>query len=194
MRCDHSELLINSARLKCVLAHWQEMRGNQLMPVWQDIRPAAIKAALPYVWSFQYDPAQDEFIGGLAGDEIQRLLKGPIKNFSFRHIHGADMHLIARAKQVLLRPAIFVGRGLLFRKRERQCYGERIMLPFAGRPDRPGGIFGVTDYSFSLLYKTGPERNSEVEHWFDLKVFAGSPPAKPSVPARRVTDTKAIAP
>jgi hypothetical protein len=187
MRSDDLQIAINSPKLKRVFEHWREARENRLIPAWQDIRPIKIKAELPIVWSYRYDAIQDEFLGGIAGDAIQRLLGGPIKNAQFRKVHDADPHFFARAKQVLTRPAIFFGRGLLFRQRDRQCYGERLILPFARRNGDPGGIFGATDYKFSLLYTSGPEFCGEVEHWFDLTVFPGSLSFKPSQSARHLT-------
>jgi len=169
MTGDDFGLPIHSPRLKRVFEHWWQARGNRLMPVWRDICPAKIKAELPIVWSFRYDATQDEFFGGIAGDAIQRLLGGPIKGVQFRKIQGADTHLFARAKRVLIKPAIFVGRGLLFRQRDRQCYGERLMLPFAGLDGRAGGVFGATDYRFAFLYTSGHESRGEVEYWADLK-------------------------
>lgn len=194
MRSDDPQLVIHSSRLKRILAHWRETRGNRLMPTWQDIRPAKIKAELPIVWSYRYDVIQDEFLGGLAGDAIQRLLGGPIKNTYFRHLHNADPHFFARAKQVLFKPAIFLGRGLLFRQRDRQCYGERLILPFLGNDGRAGGIFGATDYKFALLYKSGPEVCGELEHWFDLRVPAGTLSTRPSGSERHVTSVTADVP
>ena len=188
MRSDDHHIAINSPRLKRVFGHWQEARGNRLIPTWQDIRPAKIKAELPIVWSYRYDAMQDEFLGGIAGDAIQRLLGGPIKNAQLRKVHDADPHLFARAKQVLTRPAVFLGRGLLFRQRDRQCYGERLILPFAGENGRAEGIFGATDYKFALLYTSGPEIHGEVEHWFDLTNPARSLSTKPSESARHLTN------
>jgi hypothetical protein len=168
MRGDDLPIVIGSPRLGRVLGHWREACGERLIPSWQDIRPDRIKAELPIVWSYRYDPIQDDFLGGIAGDAIQKLLGGPIKNTQFRKLHAADPHLFGRAKEVLARPAIFFGRGLLFKQRSRQCYGERLMLPFAGKDGRACGIFGATDYKFSFLYASGPEYSGEVEHWFDL--------------------------
>jgi hypothetical protein len=174
MNCHYLPITINSPRLKRVFAHWREIRENRLMPAWQDICPAKIKAELPIVWSYRYDAGQDEFLGGLAGDAIQRLLGGPIRNVRFRHLHNADPHFFARAKRVLFGPSIFLGRGLLFRQRERQCYGERIILPFANGDGRAAGIFGATDYKFSLLYESGPEACGEAEQWLDLRGSAST--------------------
>jgi hypothetical protein len=163
------QIAVTSPKLKRVLAHWREARGNRLMPAWRDIRPVKIKTELPILWSYRYDAVQDEFFGGLAGDAIQRLLGGPIKNASFRHVFNAgDSHFFARVKRVLLKPAIFIGQGLLFKQRERECYGERIILPFSGEDGRAGGILGATDFKFAFLYDSGPEAVGEVEQWEDL--------------------------
>ncbi len=75
---------------------------------------------------------------------------------------------LTRAKRVLFGPALFLGRGLLFKERRRQCFGERIMLPFSTACGKPDGILGATDYKFDILYKTGPEATDEVEKWFTL--------------------------
>jgi hypothetical protein len=166
---DHAEQLsISSPKLQRILLHWLECRTDRLMPMWRDIRPAKIKAELPFVWQYRYEPKQDEFFGGLSGNEIQRLVGGPIKNVRFRHLHRGDPHLFPRAKRVLFNPAIFYGRGLLFNQRDRQCFGERIMLPFASADGLSAGIFGATDYSYSFLYQGEPESRCEVEHWSPL--------------------------
>lgn len=165
---------MESSRLKRVLEHWNEVRGDRLMPAWQDIRPAMIKAELPILWSYRYDPARNDFIGGLAGDAIQRLLGGPIKNASFERVIGVDdVHLLARAFRVLFEPAIFFGRGLLFREQARRCYGQRLMLPFSSEDGQVKGILGATDYKFSFQYNV----HDEVEHWVGLPVSPGSTPA-----------------
>jgi hypothetical protein len=169
------QMAINSPKLKRILAHWHEARGHRLMPMWQDIRPAKIKTELSIVWSYHYNALQDDFLGGVAGDAIQRLLGGPIKNAQFRQVHAAEPHFFTRAKQVLVTPAIFLGRGRLFRERNRQCYGERLILPFGAGDGRANGIFGATDYKFAQLYESEPEVCGEVEHWFDLAVPLGLP-------------------
>ena len=164
------------------------------MPRWQDIRPAAIKVALSHAWSYRYDAIQDDFIGALAGGEIQRLLGGSIKGCSFRDVHAEDQHFFARAKKVVFSPAIFVGRGLLFQKRERQCYGERIILPFSDKNGRPAGIFGITDYSYALLYKAEPETRGEIEQWIDPVAFGSPGPARLPESLRGAIDVKLPAP
>jgi hypothetical protein len=79
---------------------------------------------------------------------------------------------------------MFLGRGLLFRQHDRQCFGERLILPFGREDGRVGGIFGATDYKFAHLYPAGPEVCGEVEHWFDLAVSVGLPANRPSKGAR----------
>ena len=169
MSCNDFHITLTSLKLRRVLAHWHEAHGSQLMPTWQDIRPAKVKTELAIMWSYRYDAVQDEFFGGLAGDAIQRLIGGPIKDSRFRQVHDTDdSHFFARAKQVLLTPAIFVGQGLLFKHQERQYFGERIILPFLGSNGREGGILGATDCKFAFLYDSGQESTGEVEQWQDL--------------------------
>ena len=184
---------INSPKLKRVLEHWWETRGNRLMPAWQDIRPAKFKEALPIVWSYRYDPVEDEFLGGLAGDEIRRLLGGPIKNARFRDVYKADPQMFPRVKRVLLGPALFIGRGLLFKQRQRQCYGERIILPFSDVDGRAAGVFGATDFKFAFQYQSGPETSSEVEQWFDLKAPADAHSARSAESVHQAVDVMAEA-
>lgn len=179
---------INSHRLKRVLGHWWETRGDRLMPAWRDIRPAKFKEALPYVWSYRYDPVEDDFLGGISGDEIRRLLGGPIKNARFRNVHKADPQLFSRVKRVLLEPALFFGRGLLFKQRQRQCYGERIILPFSNEDGQAAGVFGATDFKFAFQYQCGPERCGEVENWFDLTVPTNSLSTGRSESARQLAN------
>ena len=159
------QLGIRSPKLRHILSHWLDSRTDRLMPRCQDIRPAKIKAELPLVWQYRYDSVQDEFIGGFAGAQIERLIGRPIKNACFRHLHPGDLHLFARAKRVLSDPAIFYGHGPLFKQRERQSIGERIILPFSDAGGAAAGIFGATDYSYSFSYKDGPDACEEIEQW-----------------------------
>lgn len=162
-------MILDSKKLSRVLGHWHEVRGNRLMPAWEDFRARSIKAELPIMWSYRYDPERDDFIGGLAGDAIQQLLGGPIKDVSIARVHDADYScLFARAKRVLFQPAVFFGRGLLFKERARQCYGERIMLPFSSGDGHVKGILGATDFKFSFLY--GRRMGDEAEHWVSLSI------------------------
>lgn len=169
MPISNLQTVIRSSRLGHLLRHWHETRHNRPMPAWEDIRPAEIKAELPIMWSYRYDAQQDDFVGGIAGDAIQRLLGGPIKNMSFSRVHHRDYaKFFARAKRVMFQPAIFLGRGLLFEERERQCYGERIILPFSSEDGRTKGIIGATDFKFSFMYQSGQEARDEVEQWISL--------------------------
>jgi hypothetical protein len=168
MDCKGHRLMLNSPKLRRVLAHWCEARGGRLIPGWRDIDPAKIKTELQIVWSYRYDAIQDEFVGVLAGDAIHRLLGGSIKNARFRQLHEADPHFFNRAKRVLFDPAIYIGRGLLFRQRNRQCYGERIILPLWS-DGCAESIFGATDYKFSFPRYPEADADNELEQWWDLE-------------------------
>lgn len=68
---------------------------RRLAPAWRDINPAKIKTELPIVWFYRCDATQDEFVGGLAGDAIHRLLGGAIKNARFHQLHKAAPHFLS---------------------------------------------------------------------------------------------------
>jgi len=61
---------ITSPALKQVAQHWRSICRPGRLPGWADLRPSAIKAHLPIVWSYDYDTALDDFVGRLAGIEI----------------------------------------------------------------------------------------------------------------------------
>jgi hypothetical protein len=70
---------IASSALKDVAQHWRAICINGRLTSWDDLRPSAIKAHLPIVWCYDYDPAADDFIGRLAGLEITALSNEPFK-------------------------------------------------------------------------------------------------------------------
>lgn len=46
---------IRSPELKNVADHWNQRRGKQATPGWNDIRPSEIAAQLPLIWVYKYD-------------------------------------------------------------------------------------------------------------------------------------------
>ena len=105
----------------------------------------------------------------------------------FRNVHKADPQLFLRVKKDLLGPALFFSHGLLFKQRQRRCFGERAILPFSSEDGQAAAIFGATDFKLAFLYRSGPETCGEVEHWFDLTAPMGSLSTEPSESARHLT-------
>ena len=162
---------INSAALQRVVRHWLDIRRDRLLPGWNDIRPAAIRAQLSIVWSWKFDRATNEFTGRLAGERIQSVF-----GTNFRTAKMADVfsghdypRIFARHKRVLTMPEFFCGHGLVFWHLDRFDIGERIILPLADDGLNGDGIIGATD--FVSNYGIPPDSvvlTGETEQWFAL--------------------------
>jgi hypothetical protein len=171
MRFAAFEKSILSSDLKAVAAHWIEARGTKRIPSWADIRPAAIVKQLPIVWSYVYDPAEDEFIGRLGGDAITRIFDKNLKGIRLSELQPVldYKRLSARAKRVMTEPALFRGHGLVFKQLDRYGQGERIIMPLSRDGISGDAIFGATDYQVIGHLPSEAEEVAEVEDWFTLK-------------------------
>jgi hypothetical protein len=72
MPTDFEESILSPA-LKVVAAHWLAARRGRKTPGWAALMSTAIKAQLPIVWSYTYDPDSDLFTGRLAGERVAGL-------------------------------------------------------------------------------------------------------------------------
>ncbi len=143
---------VESPALKVVLAHWQAVRGNRLMPAWRDIDPAAIGRHLPMVWAWRYDVDQATFIGRLAGEEILAVLGKEIRGRRLEQCFPADAAgvVLERYKTVIRTPSILHSTGHVHMKTGRHGVGERLVLPLADDGITGDGILGVTEYRLSI--------------------------------------------
>jgi hypothetical protein len=165
------EEAISSAALKQVARHWRELCGAGRLPSWNDIRPAAIKAQLPIVWCYDYDPALDDFVGRLAGLEITSVSNRQFKGTRLSELRPNDKYprSLMRAKRVLQEPALYRGQGAVYRTADSRGFGERIVMPLRRDGSYPGGIFGATHFkSVTDWLKSSSDINAEDEQWFSL--------------------------
>ena len=162
---------IESRALRDVAQHWDEARGNCLMPGWKDLKPARIKLHLPIIWSWKFDASSDHFVGRIAGEKIQSAfglnIRGAEMSAVFR---GRDFeHMFVRHKRIVTEPAFFVGKGLVFRHLERFDIGERIIMPLADDGSAADGIVGATEFrSQNELSARDFIQKGESENWFTL--------------------------
>lgn len=166
------EAAIVSSALKTVARHWNEARGARRMPGWNDIKPSAIAAHLPIVWSYKYDRSSDSFTGRLAGERISTLFgSGGVRGRPLAEGFPPDRYAaaLARFKKVLAGPALMRGNGLLLRHFDRYGFGERIIMPLADYGVDADGIFGATEYDMKPVPLTPKESaRGEVEDWYAL--------------------------
>jgi len=171
MSLERFEQSLESSALRNVAHHWAAARGEKRMPAWDDLKPSAIKEQLNIVWSWRFDPVSRQFIGRLAGARIESVLGMSIRGARMADVFGRYDYAkaLARHTRVMTEPALFRGRGLIFRHLDRFDIGERIILPLADDGEHGDGILGVTEVQSN--YGTPPEkvvRGAEVESWFTL--------------------------
>jgi hypothetical protein len=157
--------------LRELLRHWDEVRGDRRMPGWNDIKPAAIKSALPLVWSWKYDRASDRFTGRLVGDRIHKLFGANNAGRSIEDCFPPNYCVVITAlfKRIVMTPELFHERGPVYAHLGSACSGERIALPLAEDGVNGDGLIGATYYV--LDGPLAPEDTSlkaTTEQWFAL--------------------------
>jgi PAS domain len=163
---------VESEHCRDLIRHWNETRGNRLMPGWSQIRPAAMKRALPYVWSWKFDRQSDIFTGRFAGAEVLEIFGG--KSFSGvtmsgMYPHGFYEFVHVRFRRVVMTPEFLRGHGMPFHRFDQYYLGERIIMPLAEDGLHGDGIIGVTDYRASLgIPSDDVIRTGELEDWYSL--------------------------
>jgi len=165
------ENTITSPALKQVAQHWRAICRPGRLPGWSDLRPSAIKAHLPIVWSYDYDPGLDDFVGRLAGVEITGVSSKPFKGTRLSELRPDDKYprSLIRARRVVQEPALYRGLGLVYRTGGNSGFGERIVMPLAAQGSHPAGIFGATEYkSLAEWLHRSSDVKGESESWFSL--------------------------
>lgn len=171
MRYADFERSIISPSLKRVASHWNVARGDRLMPVWSDIKPACIASELPIIWYYSYDSEKDQFTGRLAGDRIIQMFNKEFRGQSLQDIQPPDVfprvHELLR--RVVIEPAVYRGSGRIFRQLHRVGNGERIILPLGNADGLGNGTLGATEYQYSRFTpEVSVELKIEAEQWFSL--------------------------
>lgn len=147
---------VASPALRDVARHWAMARGENPMPAWRDIDPAAIAPHLPIVWSWKYDRSREDFIGRLAGEDINTAFGRGLRGVSMREFfvdHNYRL-MFERNRRVITEPCVMRGHGNVFIHTGGQGYGERIIMPLAEDGRRGDGVFGATVYNFNLSHLT----------------------------------------
>jgi hypothetical protein len=160
---------IVSPSLKRVAGHWRDARGDRTMPAWEDIKPSPIKAQLPIVWSYKYDPVAETFTGRLAGEKITTIFDSNFRGVLISDLMPASDFGWAYAlnKRVVTEPALYRSEGHVFKHLDRCGVGERIVMPLSSDGIAGDGVFGATEYRLESTGVFAPtERIRENEQWF----------------------------
>src|SRR5580704_10450320 len=160
---------IVSPALKRVAGHWRDARGDRAMPAWEDIEPSAIKAQLPIVWSYKYDPVARTFMGRMSGDKISAIFGKDFRGVLMSDLMPASDFgwVYAMNKRVMTEPAFYRSEGRVFKHLDRYGIGERISMPLSSDGSVGDGVLGATEYRLEptgIFAPTEPIR--ENEQWF----------------------------
>ena len=163
---------IGSGALQAVVGHWHEARGSMPITPWENLNPARIAPHLSILWVYRFDPAQEQFVGRLAGDRIAWGLGKNFRGTPMRELWPSPVYELSHRimMRVMSEPVIYRNAGGLFKHGGRIIAGERIILPLGGDGARGDGVLGASVYHHPLrTLEHGPvELISEDAEWFSI--------------------------
>ena len=137
---------IKTRRLRMLLEHYLEVRGDGRMPSRRDIDPLCLGPVLPNIWVSEYEPAAGTFRYRLAGEEVNeiwgfaiagRLLSDFVPPERFSPTNESFL-------KVLRDETALIGSGAVYRCSGRIGLGERLVLPLASDGITADGLIGAT--------------------------------------------------
>jgi hypothetical protein len=137
---------IKTQRLRMLLEHYLEARGDRRMPSRRDIDALRLGPALPIIWISEYEPAAATFRYRLAGEEVNEiwgfsvaghLLSDFVQPERFGPTNDSFL-------KVLRDEAALIASGAVYRCSGRIGIGERLVLPLASDGETADGLIGAT--------------------------------------------------
>jgi hypothetical protein len=162
---------VKDERLRRLLAHWLERRGDDLAPLRTAIDPTAIAPILSSVWISDFLPAERRFRMRLAGEEINHLYGRNITHAYFEDIIAPTMlaDVTRRYLRIVEEPAVMHCGGHIYLASERSQVGERVVLPLADDTGALTHVIGASIFRTDRLFFEGPiVRESMVETFTSL--------------------------
>jgi hypothetical protein len=152
MSYDRFRAAITAPNLITVATHWQDVRGDRLMPAWSDIDAVALRHALPMIWAWRYDAGRKTFMGRLAGEEVAAVVGGNVRNRPIEECFSATSVPVIRARleKILAGPCFMHGAGTVYVRHGYTGSGERVALPLASDGIHADGVLGATLYRFGI--------------------------------------------
>ena len=162
---------VKDERLRRLLAHWLERRGDDIAPARSAIDPTAITPILSSVWMCDFLPGERRFRMRLAGEEINHLYGRAITHSYFEDIIAPTMlaDVMRRYLRVVEEPAIMHCGGHIYLASERSQVGERVVLPLADESGALTHVIGASVFRLDPLVVEGPiVRESMIETFTPL--------------------------
>jgi hypothetical protein len=168
---------VKDERLRRLLGHWLERRGDDLAPPRAAIDPTAIAPILSSVWMCDFLPGKRRFRMRLAGEEINHLYGRNITPCWFEDIIAPTMlaEVMRRYLRVVEDPAVMHCGGSIYLASDRSQIGERVVLPLADESGALTHVIGASIFRTDPLVFEGPiVRESMVETFTPLAELMGT--------------------
>jgi hypothetical protein len=169
---------VKDERLRRLLRHWLERRGERTAPLRSAIDPTAIGPILSSVWMCDYLPADRRFRMRLAGEDINRLYGRNVTQCMFEEIIAPPLlaEVIRRYRRVVEEPAVLHCGGHIYLASNRSEVGERLVLPLSDDSGAILHVIGASVYRMELKVGEGPiTRESMTETFTPLTASVPSP-------------------
>ncbi len=137
---------IRSPAVRIVYDFWMTFWTKGQLPTFDDVDPAAIKEALPYLWVLKYDQAADNFHYRIVGEEVNRFYRRNMSGLPVDEM-ASDLAEVfkGRSRRVVQNRQALHLVGKVYRLAGYDAFGERIYLPLAPSRSDDGGVLGTTD-------------------------------------------------
>jgi hypothetical protein len=137
---------IKSQRLRSLLAHYLEVRGERRMPSRQDIDATRLGPVLPIIWISAYEPAAGTFRYRLAGEEVNQVWGRSVagcllSDFVLPERFAATNEAFLK---VMREEMALLASGPVYRCNDRIGLGERLVLPLSNDGTTADGLIGAT--------------------------------------------------
>ena len=166
---------VKDERLRRLLRHWLERRGDGIATIRSAIDPTAIAPILSSIWLCDYLPADRRFRMRLAGEEINHLYGRNVTQCYFEEIIAPALlaDVMRRYWRVVEEPAILHCGGHIYLASNRSEVGERLVLPLSDDRGAIMHVIGASVYRMELKLGEGPiTRESMTETFTPLAATA----------------------
>lgn len=138
---------IRSPAVRGVYDFWMSFWTTGRLPTFDDVDPAAIKEALPYLWVLKFEQEADRFSYRIVGEEVNRFYRRNMSGQQIDIAMPADLAAIFknRSRRVIQNRQALHLVGKVYRLAGYDAFGERVYLPLAPSRNDDGGVLGVTD-------------------------------------------------
>jgi len=159
-------------RLRSLLRHWLDRRGDALVPPRSAIDAAGLRPILARVWICDFLPQERRFRMRLAGEEINRTYGRNITHCYFEDIITPTLldDVMRRYLRVVEEPAILHCSGHIYLASDRSHVGGRLVLPLADDDGAVVHVIGASILQTNPAVAEGPIlRESMVETFTALR-------------------------